>query len=65
MTTLEKFISDVFDYECCENPELPSGVSVGFSRISGAYVAKCSKCSFVCAYWECACELVHDCEAGE
>ena len=59
---LQEIIEDVFDYECCE-AKLPKKMSVGFSHFGGAYVAKCSKCSYVCAYWECACELRHDCGA--
>lgn len=26
--------------------------------------ARCKNCNFVSAYWECACELVHDCEVN-
>lgn len=40
---------------------LPDGVSVGFSQFSGTYRAVCERCSFVSAYWECPCELRHDC----
>jgi hypothetical protein len=49
---------EIEEWVCCENPELPDGISVSF----GFAVASCSKCSYRCAYWECACELEHDCE---
>lgn len=42
---------------CCENPKLPNGVNVTY----GTAIATCSYCSYRCAYWECACELVHEC----
>lgn len=41
---------------CCD-AVLPPKVNV--SR--GFAVASCDGCSFRCAYWECACELDHDC----
>jgi hypothetical protein len=31
----------------------------------GTYAARCSACSYVCAYWDCACELVHDCDVWQ
>jgi hypothetical protein len=46
------------DEECCQLPELPKGVTVSF----GFGMASCENCSYRCAYWECACELAHDCE---
>jgi hypothetical protein len=47
-------------WECCDT-KAPKKISFGFSHFGGAYLAKCSKCSFTCGYWDCACELVHDC----
>ena len=41
---------------CCE-AILPDGISVSF----GTAIASCERCSYRCAYWECACELRHDC----
>ena len=49
------------ELETCCDAGLPSGVVVGFSRFGGSYVASCENCGFVCAYWDCACELAHDC----
>lgn len=51
-----------FGYICnvCKSV-LPDGVKVGFSHFGGAYLATCERCSFKCAYWDCACELRHDC----
>lgn len=46
-----------YDAPCCD-ALLPHGVNI--SR--GTAFATCDFCSFKCAYWECACELVHDCE---
>lgn len=45
---------------CCDMPTLPAGMSAGYG-LFGGYVAKCDNCSYVCAYWECPCELAHDC----
>ena len=58
-------MSDIFEgyeeYEatCCEGL-VPVGVSIAF----GTGMASCS-CGFRCAYWECACELEHDCSKEE
>lgn len=51
---------------CCEIPKdgTAANVSLSTARLSGGLVATCSACAFVCAYWECACELVHECEAN-
>lgn len=51
---------DEVDEVCCD-AKLPKKVNVGF-RTFGGYTATCSNCSFVCGYWECSCELEHDCE---
>lgn len=49
---------------CCDNPVIPKGIQTGYARLSGAYVATCDNCDYVCAYWDCPCELAHDCEAN-
>ena len=46
---------------CCENPQMPKGMSAGYG-LFGGYVATCENCKYVCGYWECACELNHDCK---
>jgi hypothetical protein len=50
---------------CCGSVDLPNGMSYGVSRLGGGLVATCANCSFVCAYWDCVCELVHDCVKDE
>ena len=46
--------------DVCTEP-LPEGVRVYRTRMAGNLVASCDRCAYVCAYWECACELAHDC----
>lgn len=55
---MEHLIQD--EWVCCDS-EMPKSVTTGFGTY-GTYRATCDNCSFVCAYWECACELEHDCE---
>lgn len=45
----------------CGTSDLPKNISYGISRLSGSLVATCSNCNFVCAYWDCPCELEHEC----
>ena len=42
--------------------KLPEGIRVYPGYLTGSAVASCDRCAYVCAYWEYACELVHDCE---
>lgn len=49
--------------EECSTPK-PDSVTISRAHFTGAAVATCSACSFTCAYWECACELVHECEGN-
>ena len=42
---------------CCET-KLPETMSVSASGT----MATCWACGYRCGYWECACELEHDCE---
>lgn len=46
--------------ECTE----PAPETIEFYRttFTGEGRARCTECEFVSAYWECACELYHDCE---
>ena len=60
MDAIQEVINDVFDYECCDI-KAPKKIEFGFSHFAGMYRATCKKCSYVNMYWECACELVHDC----
>lgn len=39
----------------------PVSMSFGRSHLGGNPVAECSRCAFVSVYWECGCELAHDC----
>lgn len=50
------------DVYCCESPALPKGVNT-YHSLFGGYVASCDNCDYVCVYWECACELAHECKA--
>ena len=50
---------DEMEYECCD-ATIPKTVSLGHG-LFGTFRAICSKCRYVNAYFECACELEHDC----
>lgn len=52
---------DEWDHVC---DPVPAGVSVGRSRLAGTLLAECAVCGWRCAYWECACDLAHDCDGG-
>ena len=59
MSSLD-FVGD-FDTVCCDE-SLPESMSIG----RGGLVATCWACGYKSGLWECACELVHECEkAGE
>lgn len=47
--------------DTCEE-ELRAGMTIDRTRITGQPVAECAGCKFVSAYWECACDLEHNCE---
>ena len=49
-------ITELDEDVCCDS-KLPKTISLTY----GTAIASCSKCSYRCAYWECACELEHDC----
>lgn len=59
---LQVFVEEIV---CCESQALPAGMVAYCSPVSGAYVAACNSCRYVNAYWECVCELVHNCEENE
>jgi len=48
--------------DICTEP-LPDGMRTYRTRLAGNLVAACERCDYVCAYWECACDLAHDCES--
>ena len=48
------------DY-CCDS-KTPNGMTIYHSHFGGNLVAKCNSCTTIWGYWECACELVHDCQ---
>jgi hypothetical protein len=48
-------------YCCGDDATLPDGITI--SR--GSAIASCGFCGYRCAYWECACELVHECNGGD
>lgn len=51
-------MSDYDDHEC----ERPESVRLYHSRLGGNLVATCDVCGSVWAYWDCVCELAHECE---
>lgn len=51
---------DENSFECCDG-ELPDGITLAF----GTAFATCYLCGYKCAYWECACELIHECNDDE
>ena len=55
---VERAWAEVQETHTCDT-EAPDTITVS---PSGA-IATCSECSFKSALWECACELVHECEA--
>jgi hypothetical protein len=61
MNTAVIEIEDNTEEWCCgDSAEMPKSVTASYKTFGG-YTATCSKCNFVCGYWECACELQHDC----
>ena len=46
-------------YEC----DTPEKIYFNRAWFSGEGRAYCHACQFVSAYWECGCELEHDCKA--
>lgn len=53
-------------YCCGDDATLPEGVEIIRARFTGGSVAVCYRCDdFRCAYWECPCELVHECVTHE
>lgn len=47
----------------CSEP-IPDSMRVVVSRITGDYSAVCDSCGWRCFYWDCGCELAHDCGDG-
>lgn len=47
--------------ETCE-AELRAGITISNAWITGQPVAECAGCKFTAVYWECACDLEHECE---
>lgn len=58
---VERAWAEVQDTHTCDT-ELPKSVYFSNTRITGASIAECSACGFKSAYWECACDLVHECQ---
>lgn len=52
---------------CCgDDATLPDGVEIVRARFTGQSIAVCYRCDeFRCAYWECPCELVHECTTDD
>ena len=49
-----------FEDDTCTEP-LPEKISTYHARITGHYLASCIFCDFLSVFWECACDLEHDC----
>lgn len=52
------------DYCCGNEATLPIGITLTSARFTGNPIAECEFCEYRCAYWECPCELEHNCEAN-
>lgn len=50
-----------FCYHAQECPT-PKNIEFGLSWFTAEPRARCKKCDFVSAYWECGCELQHACK---
>jgi len=50
---------------CGCDTELQYSVKIHTAHLGGHAVATCSECDFTCVYWDCACDLVHECEADK
>ena len=52
--------------DCAHEAECEPLKKITFTNgyLSGQLMATCKKCNFKCPYWECNCDLVHDCEAN-
>ena len=51
--------NQVYEEDICTE-ELADKIRIGYGTF-GTHRAICVGCSFTSAYWECACELNHDC----
>jgi|688.fasta_scaffold1860513_2 DNA-directed RNA polymerase subunit RPC12/RpoP len=52
------------EYCDCGEP-IPDGVEFYNTRITGEPRARCSHCDWVSAYWDCPCDLVHECQTNK
>jgi hypothetical protein len=56
--------TEALETEFCNEPA-PAGVEFYRATFGGHTVASCRNCSFTSVYWECGCELSHECESEE
>lgn len=49
---------------CGCSTEVPSTISFYITLITGEPRATCEDCGKVWACWDCACDLLHECEKG-
>jgi len=54
----------VMEYTSTYEDRLPDGMLIYRSRIAGNPTAICTRCDYVCGYWEYNYELFHDCQGG-
>jgi hypothetical protein len=48
------------DEETCQEL-VPAKIRIYSAHFTGATVAECKRCNFLSAYFECACDLEHNC----
>ena len=61
MTTNFTGTGSYSEHEVCE---LPSDVTITGSHFAGTPVATCDACDYRCVYWDCVCELDHECKTA-
>lgn len=49
-----------YEDEQCSEP-LPANIEIYRATFGGHAVAKCKDCNFTSVYWDCVCELNHEC----
>lgn len=54
-------IETQYEEDECQEPA-PKTISFYNARFTGGAVAQCSNCRFTSVFWECNCELEHDCD---
>jgi hypothetical protein len=58
----EETLDEMETYCCGQEATLPNGIVLTSARFTGNPIAQCEFCAYRCAYWECHCELEHECK---